>query len=175
MSRYDFETYAPIAKYFVRKALRVTFAANSLTIGLKSHGPPGVYIWIDPPWRLYRHRVLISWPDDYPRPGPPLMLRREQRWFARSRDFYTSSRRLFSVGLCSDDTARFVFDAGWELRVPAWDKARDESRWYDDWYARRLTIARAAVSGRSLRRARSHYRTRSAQTDRIRTAAQLHR
>lgn len=136
MSRYDLQTFGPAARSLLRRSLQVTLATNSIKLGLYRIGASrNPYIWVDPPWVLYRDHELILASHTYPR-APHRHL--ERAWLDRGRQFCRTRRVLLGLSARFDATVRLRFDSGWELRLPGGERDRDAGQWYDDWYAQEV-------------------------------------
>lgn len=92
--------------------------------------PRGVrHIWIDPPWTLNHGNSVVTSSDDYTNE-----LFRE--W---QRHFDPLNRTTFVGWEGRDDGTTFRFSDNYTIFVPAGYDGRDDTNWFDSWYAKDWT------------------------------------
>jgi hypothetical protein len=135
VSERDWKAYGLIAQGFVGQAMRVTVAANSLKLSPEKPGAAGQYIWIDPPWSMWRGEKELVNGGDAPEPEDPVY----DQNFRAFCDRVAAIRgvALDDVRFVGDDTTEFLFES--ELRLIVWHQEVEpgDPRRYDDWYARK--------------------------------------
>ncbi len=134
VSERDWKAYGDIARRFIGQPLRLSVAANSLSLRAEVGLPNAQYIWVDPPWSMWQGDKEIANGGQAPEPGDPAYDRQFTEFCDRLVDLRDST--LQDVRFIGDDTTEFVFQSG--LRLVAWHQAPDsgEQLWYDDWYAK---------------------------------------
>lgn len=136
MSLRDFETYAGIAREFRFHRMRPTFATNSIKLyRAASKGRFVPYLWIDPPWQIFRGNEAFLHSSTYPQVERPGSRIREREWLKHARGFpggYLLSLRLERF----QQRVVFCFADGWRIETPMDNPEPDPDGWYDDWYAR---------------------------------------
>lgn len=139
MSRYDFDTYASVAKEFSFHRMSAGFAANSIKLCRAASGGKGVpYIWIDPPWYILVDHTCILASRTYPKIRTPGWHRTEREWLREAKCVraLVRGRYFLSVVRTYDGYAEFRFSCGLLVRASACVRTREAEWWYDDWYAR---------------------------------------
>jgi len=132
----DYKQYLEHAETFKFKRVRPIFAINSIKIVHASRVRPGHYIWIDPPWTVYKDSKPFRVSSSYPDPHKPVHWHTESMWFKSVRPFYTSDLRFLSITYRTHYGTRFRLSNGWQIN--AFDSFGDdveEDDWYVDWYA----------------------------------------
>jgi hypothetical protein len=92
------------------------------------------YLWVDPPWELLREGVLAVSAADYPDPADAQYRELHEAWGEQVRPLLDRAV-LTGVEHRTNGVTEFSFDGGVTLRAQASGAERDETLWYDDWYA----------------------------------------
>ena len=142
----DAKEFGNIVNMLVGKACNRTLAVNSLKFRFSTHSDPKgrQYIWIDPPWSLFKGPRKITASIDYTESG-----------FLEWSGLFSPLDKTKLVSWSTDEhgtTFRFAEDL--RIVVPLDRKKRSKEDWYDHWYARDKTIEPGVVAdGSGLSRA----------------------
>ena len=124
-----------MARRLIGQALQLGLPTNSLKLMAYATRHHRDYIWIDPPWELLRGDLRLVRAADYTSSADSDYLPRHTEWGSRVR-LLLDGAVLTDVAALPDGSAEFVFARDLILRVVATETEPDESRWYDDWYAK---------------------------------------
>lgn len=138
MSHDDFTHYAAEARALRYKHVRPIFATNSIKIVRASRQPRRVpYIWIDPPWRLWKGGKVVELSSSYPDPHRVFHWHTERHWIEGVRSFQEDRPKLLSVSYRSNRRGTyFKLSRRWCIEVLDSVESPDpDEDCYDDWYA----------------------------------------
>ena len=135
MSANDWHEYGSLARRLIGKPLQLGLPTNSLKLMADPESHQDGYIWIDPPWELLQHDIPVVGAEDYPDPGDADYLERHTSWGSRVRPLLDGAV-LANVAVLPNGATEFGFDTGVILRVVGTLAEPDDSRGYDDWYAK---------------------------------------
>lgn len=122
---FDHNDDIQIIEGFVGNVCERTLACNSLKLRF-SHKKS--YIWLDPPWTLYRSDIEIASPDDCPEQSDAF-----QQW---SDALNPLNRVIFTVYEYTEHgDLKLIFDNDLSLHIPSSDEPFDEEDFYSHWYA----------------------------------------
>ena len=130
MATRDAEEFGTIVDGLVGHECERTLATNSIKLRFDTEvDPRGLrYIWIEPRWYLKHGDSVVTSSDDYTNE----MFREWQRHFA------PLNRTTFVGWEGRDDGTAFRFSDNYTIFVPAGYDGRDETNWFDSWYAKGL-------------------------------------
>jgi hypothetical protein len=133
LSQFDLATFGKLAAQLRFQRPSVTFAANSIKLKFSlGAGDKDRYVWIDPPWELWRNHRTFLYSASYPTPQSAVGRREERAWLRNARWFRPGAFLALSREL--GPAARFRFANGWSIIASAAVTVRDPEQWYDDWY-----------------------------------------
>jgi hypothetical protein len=135
VSAKDWADYAPLVRRLIGTRLALSLPTNSLKLMADQEHHGKNYLWVDPPWDLLRAGLREIGAADYPDPDGPEYLVRHEAWGARVRSCLEGAI-LREVESAADGGAIFSFEGGVVLAVSAVERDQDETRWYDNWYAK---------------------------------------
>ena len=127
MATRDAEEFGSVVDHLVGRACERSLATNSIKFRFDTEvDPKGMrYIWIEPPWTLYRGDSIVTSSGDYS----------DDTFRAWSRHFEALNRTTFVGWEGRDDGTIFKFSGECTIFVPAGYANREENGWFDHWYA----------------------------------------
>ena len=135
MSAKDWTDYVALARRLIGKSLALSLPTNSLKLMVDQEQHDKNYLWIDPPWDLLQAGVRKIGAADYPDPDGREYVALHERWGMRVRSLLEGAV-LQTVELAPDGGVTFTFQSGVALAVTGIESDPDETRWYDNWYAK---------------------------------------
>ena len=145
MSVNDQRSYGEIARGWVGLSFHLGIAANSLKLTPTTSAAER-YVWIDPPWWLWRDQEEVASGADCPATDEAEQ-KEKFKWFC---DLLSplEGARLEAINFLEDGTSEFCFESGLRLVVGHTEEPESERLWYDDWYAKDAENSVQEASGR---------------------------
>ena len=130
MTEQDFNDSKQLLDTLVGESFQYSLATNSIKLHFFSEGcDRGIqYIWIDPPWRIYRRGSLEFSSDTYPTERGAA----EDNWFKNCP--IPVPAKLLSYRHEEDGSFCFMFSEDYDLILPHFPTERNCDDWYDHWY-----------------------------------------